>query len=469
MLKILALFLASNLAHAQTCETAKTNLDSAVAAVKLSCFDKTSAPAPTPKPAPTPVTETWTKCADEGATCTFTGTRQVRYGITAKFVTKTATGSIGCNNTMFTDPAVGIAKTCAFSSIVTSAPAPTPTPVIVSPAPVPPVTSGAGIFIGQKEFGSLADAGAAVTDGQTILITKDLDNQATALTSVANVSVECVKGVKLTWSGGLDLRLAWGKGIFNVEGATKNFSMKNCEISGAKLNTSNGANGAAVRLIDGLDSATFDSVYFHNNNNGILGGAKTVTIKNSKFEYNGEGPNQDGRTHNIYISAFTDQLTVTDSYFGPDYIGNIFKSRAKATTVTRCTFESKDSVDSSYLLDLPNGGKAVVSYSVFVKAPNQGQRSIFSYGVEGLPSDGRVNEYESHHNTVVNDGSANFMNGTGSFNFHDNTLIGPGMSGTIAQTAEKDFATRAEAKLAPAPALPQIPSMGIMGFIKNLF
>jgi spore coat protein U-like protein len=94
----------------------------------------TSAPAPAPAPAPTsptPTSPTWTMCANEGGTCSFSGTRQVRYGSATSFVIKTFTGSVSCSNAVFGDPAWNVAKTCSYSSVTTdttSAPAPAPAP-----------------------------------------------------------------------------------------------------------------------------------------------------------------------------------------------------------------------------------------------------------------------------------------------------------------------------------------------------
>jgi len=59
---------------------------------------------------------TWTACANEGGTCTFSGTREVRYGAGNTFVSKTATGSVACTNAVFGDPTPGVAKTCSVSS-----------------------------------------------------------------------------------------------------------------------------------------------------------------------------------------------------------------------------------------------------------------------------------------------------------------------------------------------------------------
>jgi serine protease len=65
----------------------------------------------------TTTTPTWTYCAAENGTCSFTGTRDVRYGTATSFVTKTFTGSVKCSNSVFGDPAYGIAKSCSYSSV----------------------------------------------------------------------------------------------------------------------------------------------------------------------------------------------------------------------------------------------------------------------------------------------------------------------------------------------------------------
>ena len=77
----------------------------------------TPTPTSTSTPTPTPVPGGWTKCADEGGTCTFSGTQVVRYGANGQYAYKTATGSIGCNNTVFGDPIVGTYKACATAPV----------------------------------------------------------------------------------------------------------------------------------------------------------------------------------------------------------------------------------------------------------------------------------------------------------------------------------------------------------------
>ncbi|HYC43183.1 MAG TPA: glycoside hydrolase family 16 protein [Noviherbaspirillum sp.] len=57
----------------------------------------------------------WSQCATENTTCTFEGTKEVRYGAGDKWATRTATGSIACNNAVFGDPAFGTQKVCQVS------------------------------------------------------------------------------------------------------------------------------------------------------------------------------------------------------------------------------------------------------------------------------------------------------------------------------------------------------------------
>ena len=72
----------------------------------------TGTPAETPTVAPE---SAWSQCAAEYGTCSFTGTKEVRYGAGDKWTTRTAAGTIECNNAVFGDPAVGVPKTCEVS------------------------------------------------------------------------------------------------------------------------------------------------------------------------------------------------------------------------------------------------------------------------------------------------------------------------------------------------------------------
>ncbi|MFC4100260.1 fibronectin type III domain-containing protein [Paenibacillus xanthanilyticus] len=54
----------------------------------------------------------WVHCAGENNPCTFTGTKEVRYGANNSFYYGTYTNSVMCANNIFGDPAPGAYKTC---------------------------------------------------------------------------------------------------------------------------------------------------------------------------------------------------------------------------------------------------------------------------------------------------------------------------------------------------------------------
>jgi hypothetical protein len=60
---------------------------------------------------------TFTTCATEGGTCSFSGKREVRYGTATIYTSKVLTGPVACNNTTFGDPARGQVKSCSYSSV----------------------------------------------------------------------------------------------------------------------------------------------------------------------------------------------------------------------------------------------------------------------------------------------------------------------------------------------------------------
>jgi hypothetical protein len=60
---------------------------------------------------------TFTACATEGGTCSFSGKREVRYGTATIYTSKVLTGPVACNNTTFGDPARGQVKSCSYSSV----------------------------------------------------------------------------------------------------------------------------------------------------------------------------------------------------------------------------------------------------------------------------------------------------------------------------------------------------------------
>jgi hypothetical protein len=61
---------------------------------------------------PPPSFTSWTSCAAENGTCSFSGTHEVAYGAGGQYYYKTVTSSTGCSNSVFGDPIPGTAKNC---------------------------------------------------------------------------------------------------------------------------------------------------------------------------------------------------------------------------------------------------------------------------------------------------------------------------------------------------------------------
>jgi hypothetical protein len=88
-----------------------TNLLATTAAVVQAVV----APLTTATVAPETSATSWTQCASENYLCSFSGTRQVRYGLNGSYAYKTATDSIDCNNITFGDPLPGTYKVCEYA------------------------------------------------------------------------------------------------------------------------------------------------------------------------------------------------------------------------------------------------------------------------------------------------------------------------------------------------------------------
>jgi hypothetical protein len=87
-------------------------------------------------------TQTWRTVASEGQNFNVNGTQQIRYGVDSRWVQRSLSGNVMCNNAMFGDPAPGTRKQCDQST-----PASVPVPPAVVRVPTQPaVQSGPTIL-----------------------------------------------------------------------------------------------------------------------------------------------------------------------------------------------------------------------------------------------------------------------------------------------------------------------------------
>jgi spore coat protein U-like protein len=84
-----------------------------VGQIDIGAYEATTAPT-------TSTTTSWTACATEGGTCSFSGTREVRFGANGAYTSKTVTGSTPCTTTVFGDPIQGVVKSCSYANTATT-------------------------------------------------------------------------------------------------------------------------------------------------------------------------------------------------------------------------------------------------------------------------------------------------------------------------------------------------------------
>jgi hypothetical protein len=169
------------------------------------------------------------------------------------------------------------------------------------------------------------------------------------------------------------------KGMFIInpgaDGDLPNISITGFDFRGAT--SSFVTNAAAIR--DFGSNLMLANDGFYDNDEGILSGGTTgnITIDHSVFKNNG----YTGQEHNLYIGQ-AQNLTVTNSLFdGTMGQGHEIKSRALNTTITGNRILDADS-QSSYSIDLPSGGNAVIQNNVIEQGPNGGNPHVFAYAEE---------------------------------------------------------------------------------------
>jgi hypothetical protein len=167
------------------------------------------------------------------------------------------------------------------------------------------------------------------------------------------------------------------------------------EFSGAKVPD---GNGAGIRL-EGA-GLTVRDCFFHHNENSILTAANPaseIVVEHSEFGHNGFG---DGRTHNLYIGAVR-SFTLRFSYVHHALVGHHVKSRALQNLVMYNRIMDENDGRSSYAVEFPNGGVALVIGNVIQHGPQAENSTVVSFGAEGFKHP--RNELYFVNNTVVND------------------------------------------------------------------
>jgi hypothetical protein len=397
---------------------------------------------------------TWTTCAKEGGTCTFTGTREVRYGVNSKWIIKKFTAQTACTNAVFGDPAPRRVKSCQYSSVVVNVPIPTPTPT-PTPTPPPPTTGDEGrrilkVCSSGCTYKIPSQAMAASLDNDIIEVSGGTYNDCVT-NSRNNIKFRGVNGrAHLTGT------MCGGKGALVIYGSNtvvENFEFSNMYVADR--------NGAGIRH-QGLGLIVRNS-FFHDGENGILSGRgeatpnvlDTITIENSKFQNLGGDA---GHAHGVYFGN-SSQVTVKNSLFlSSKEDGHEFKSRALNNTIECSVFAALDGLDS-YSLNFPDAGKVSVKNSIIEQGPNGGNNNIIDYGSEML-SRYPVNTFDLSGVTVINDldrGNFFIVRNSTQFTVSNSLIVGPGTMSSIQVPVETSNVKKSSRSLAGLAAYPSLP------------
>ncbi|CAN7453128.1 hypothetical protein LJR267_003075 [Paraburkholderia hospita] len=175
---------------------------------------------------------TWTKCADEHGTCSFSGTQSVLYGAwppnspSAMYaVNGPYSSSVPCSNSAMADPATGYIKACYVKSTTTTSSATQYTPpALVNP--VNPITYGAkcnGSTDDTAAFQKAINAGDVLVPAGTCVINGTLNVR------VSNRHIQC-QGTILKRTTGYNMQMFV---IGDYKNAYTNDSIVECNFVGA--------------------------------------------------------------------------------------------------------------------------------------------------------------------------------------------------------------------------------------------
>lgn len=273
----------------------------------------------------------------------------------------------------------------------------------------------------QEKFTSPSLAAKLAKDGDVIeIVASGHYDGDVAVWGQNNLTIRGVNGRPHIRASGSS---AEGKAVWVVKG--DNTTIENIEISGTRVSD---GNGAAIRQ-EG-SGLTLRHCYFHHNENGILAGENKksdIVIEHSEFSDNGAGS---GQTHNIYIGDVR-TFTLKYSYSHHARVGHNVKSRAQTNYILYNRLMDGADGNSSYIVDLPNGGLSYVIGNEIQQGPQADNWAMVAYGKEGLSNPQRA--LYIVNNTFVNDrNSGVFVSvaGESEVKLINNLLVGEG------QTAE---------------------------------
>jgi len=211
------------------------------------------------------------------------------------------------------------------------------------------------------------------------------------------------------------------KAIWVIRG--DNIKISNIEFRNAKVPD---RNGSGIRQEKG--HLVIENCHFENNEMAIVtsnDAAGSLIIHNSQIKNNiVDYPKYKRLGHNIYVGR-NKYFELKNSQISGARWGHNVKSRAAQSVIEENVIYDGEGGFSSYLLDLPNGGQAIVRNNVFHQNSKTQNTTMISFGAEKNLHP--ANDIRISHNQFINDKSNGILlNNHTEANptFHDNSISG---------------------------------------------
>lgn len=186
-----------------------------------------------------------------------------------------------------------------------------------------------------------------------------------------------------------------GKALLVIDG--NDVTVRNLTLQRARVPDEN---GAGIRAEGG--NLIIENTRFINNEDGILAADNPrAVIRIIGSDFIGNGKCEAHCAHAVYVNKIR-LLQIERSHFTDTHVGHDIKSRALRTEIINNVIEDGPGGTSSYLIDIPNGGTAIITGNRMEKGPHtSNQANAIMIGEEGV--DQPTEELVIRNNTFVND------------------------------------------------------------------
>ncbi len=247
-----------------------------------------------------------------------------------------------------------------------------------------------------RQFATLSAASAAATNGSVIEIDAGIYDDDVTVWRQNNVVIRGVGGRAhirgtrvISFFPGDDSNN--GLGLMVTRG--NSIRVENIEFS---LSRVQGGNGAGIR-VQGRH-LTVCNGSFHDNENGMLGGAGTLVVEYSEFNHN--GLTDVGDNHNIDVDD-AELFIFRHNYSHHVESGHLVRTRARENQILYNRIMDESTGSSGFNIDVPDGGLTFIIGNLLQQGPVTADGIMVSYGSDNLR--GGTHELYLVNNTFVNE------------------------------------------------------------------